>query len=270
MSLSRRKFIGGAAGAACVLGGFGIGRWSAPGPAAEGEAGGGDGSTTDNARRRDAQPGAMFGVRTKEKVVAMSFDDGPDARYTQHVLDLLASHRSHATFFEIGANALGLPKLTLATLAAGHSIGNHTHDHPDLEQFNPSQVDVEIERGADAIAKAGAPRPEFFRPPKGLTDEVVGVLADAEKYRTVFWGSCVEAFVLHQDVAAGVEAMLNRIQPGDIVLAHDGGHVIGFPDRPTLSRERTMKALPMLFDGLAQRGFKVVDVPRLLQVGPIR
>lgn len=136
---------------------------------------------------------AMFGVRTKEKVVAMSFDDGPDARYTQHVLDLLASHRSHATFFEIGANALGLPKLTLATLAAGHSIGNHTHDHPDLEQFNPSQVDVEIERGADAIAKAGAPRPEFFRPPKGLTDEVVGVLADAEKYRTVFWGSCVEA-----------------------------------------------------------------------------
>ena len=104
----------------------------------------------------------------------------------------------------------------------------------------------------------------LFRPPKGYTDDVVGVLADANRYRTVFWDVCVEHFVDHQSVADGVDQMLKRIRPGSVILAHDGGRIVGSGRRP-LSRHRTMEALPLLLRGLASRGLEMVDVPTLLR-----
>lgn len=223
--------------------------------------------TTNNASRNRAQPDGVFRVRTREKVVAMTFDDGPDARYTQHVLDLLTSVDASATFFQIGVNAQAEPALTNAVLHAGHTIGNHTFDHANLELLHSAGIESEIDRGEEALVSVGVPRPNLFRPPKGYTDEAVGILADAARYKTVFWGLCVEAFVNHQDIGLGVNTMLDRVRPGEIILAHDGGHVVGVPDRPVLSRERTMESLPLLFSGLAKRGYRVVDVPTLLTFG---
>ena len=271
--MSRRAAFGGLISAACVGAGFALGRGTAPERVrtelVEG-VGSGDKITSTNALRREDQPDAIFSVSSKEKVVGMTFDDGPDIRYTQHVLDLLKQYKAHATFFEIGVNALALPEVTLAVKAAGHSIGNHTYDHADLELLEPEAIDSEIDRGEDALIRVGVPRPTLFRPPKGLTDEVVGIFAEAARYRTVFWTMCVEAFCDHQDVATGVRQMLAKVRPGDIILAHDGGHVIGVPGRPHLSRQRTMEALPMLFAGLAERGYRIIDIPRLVQVGPTR
>ena len=76
--------------------------------------------------------GALFGVRTTRKLVALSFDDGPDPRWTPHVLDLLAARGGHATFFQIGDNALAHRDLVARVLASGGEIGNHTLDHPHL------------------------------------------------------------------------------------------------------------------------------------------
>ena len=224
--------------------------------------------TNSNWQRRRFQPDAVFGVPTSEKVVALTFDDGPDERYTTSVLDQLASHNAHATFFQIGVNALAYPALSTAVHDAGHTIGNHTFDHADLERLRPSHVEDEIDRGEAALVKVGLPRPTLFRPPKGFTDEVVDVVADGERYRTVFWGLCVERFVDHTDVRDGVIQLLGHVRPGDIILAHDGGKVVGVPGRPVLSRERTMEALPLLLAGLTRLGFKVVDIPTLLRARP--
>ena len=90
------------------------------------------------------------------------------------------------------------------------------------------------------------------------------MLADAERYRTVFWDVCVERFVNHQPVTAGVAGLLARIRPGSIILAHDSGMITG-SGRSPLSRARTMQALPMLLEGLAAAGLTVVDVPTLLR-----
>ena len=179
------------------------------------------------------------------------------------MLDLLAKDGANATFFLVGVNATAEPDLVARVQGAGHSVGNHTFDHRELELLTVEQVQVEIEKGQAALIANGVQRPRLFRPPKGYTDDVVGVLADADRYRTEFWDGCVERFVDHQPIAEGVAQMLARVRPGSILLAHDGGAIVG-SGRTPLSRSRTMDALPLLLDGLARQGFEIVDVPTLL------
>ncbi len=205
-------------------------------------------------------------VDTSTKVVALTFDDGPDPDYTPSVLETLARFEAKATFFTVGVNAAAYPGLLARELAAGHRIGNHTLDHADLELVTPEEVAAEIDKGEQAIVGAGAPRPDLFRPPMGFTDEVVGVFADAYRYRTIFWGVCVERFVDHAGVRPGIDRLLARVRPGTIVLAHDGGHIEA-PDRPVVNRDRTMEALPLLLDGIRRKGLQAVDVATLLAVG---
>jgi len=201
--------------------------------------------------------GAVVRVETKQRLVALTFDDGPDPRWTPKVLELLRQYHAHATFFEVGVNVTAHADLVHAVLADGNEVGDHTWDHPDLELMAAPQVDQEITAGADAISRVGAPAPKYFRPPKGLTDEAVGVLANANQYRTIFWDLCLERFVDHTpDMPDAVLDMLTRVKPGSIILAHDGG----IPDRT-----KTLKTLPMLLQGLKARGYKMVDVTQLLK-----
>ena len=199
----------------------------------------------------------MFRVLTKQRMVALTFDDGPDPRWTPHVLDLLRQYHAHATFFEVGKNVAAHPDLVHAVLNDSNEVADHTWDHPDLEIMPTVMVSQEITQGAAAITQVGAPAPKYFRPPKGLTDEAVGVLANANQYRTIFWDLCLERFVDHTpDMRDAVDDMLTRVRPGSIILAHDGG----IPDRT-----KTMKTLPMLLEGLKARGYKMVDVTQLLK-----
>jgi peptidoglycan/xylan/chitin deacetylase (PgdA/CDA1 family) len=235
-----------------LLGGILVGRLTATSPSSE--------------RAGIKAANGIFRVQTDRPIVALTFDDGPDPRFTPTVLDLLRRHQARATFFLIGRNALANPDLVARELDEGHEIGNHTFDHPDLDLLASDQVDAEIERGADAIREAGAPRPTLFRPPRGVTDEVVGVLADAERYRTIFWELTVEHYVDHMPVGEAVERLLERVAPGTIILAHDGG----LPNRIDphgQDRSRTIEALPALLEGLDRMGYRIVDVSELLRVG---
>jgi peptidoglycan/xylan/chitin deacetylase (PgdA/CDA1 family) len=201
--------------------------------------------------------GAVVRVQTNQRLVALTFDDGPDPRWTPTVLALLRQYHAHATFFEVGKNVVAHPDLVHAVLNDGNEVADHTWDHPDLEIMPTVMVNQEITQGADAITQVGAPAPKYFRPPKGLTDEAVGVLANANQYRTIFWDLCLERFVDHTpDMRDALDDMLTRVGPGSIILAHDGG----IPDRT-----KTMKTLPMLLEGLKARGFKMVDVTQLLK-----
>jgi len=201
--------------------------------------------------------GAVVRVDTDQRLVALTFDDGPDPRWTPKVLQLLSQYHAHATFFEVGKNIVAHPDLVHAVLNDGNEVGDHTWDHPDLEIMPAVMVSQEITQGADAITQVGAPAPKYFRPPKGLTDEAVGVLANASQYRTIFWDLCLERFVDHTpDMSDAVLDMLTRVKPGSIILAHDGG----IPDRT-----KTLESLPILLKGLQERGYKMVDVSQLLK-----
>jgi peptidoglycan/xylan/chitin deacetylase (PgdA/CDA1 family) len=256
--VSRRRLLTGAGACAAVATGFGFGRATkaSPPPVVR--------PTTTPAERQAVEPDAILRVAIGERVVALSFDDGPDPRHTPTVLDLLERHHVAATFFVVGVNVAAHADLVQHTLGLGHHLANHTHDHPDLELLTPAEVQAEIDGGERAIVAAGAPRPQLFRPPKGLTDEAVGVIADADRYRTVFWDLCVEHFVDHFGVAAGVDRLMTRVRPGSIILAHDGGHIEA-PGHPHIDRGPTMAALPVLLDRLQGDGYEVVDVSTLLR-----
>ena len=204
--------------------------------------------------RLTGKEGALFAVKTNAKVVALTFDDGPDPRWTPQVLSMLRDHDAHATFFLVGEHAQAHPDLVAQLLAGGNEIGNHTYDHPHLPSLSDADIRDQIAHGEQAIIASGAPAPTLFRPPIGLTDERVADATRIAGLRTVFWRGCVEHYVNHQAIAAGVQQMLDHVRPGDILLAHDGG----IPDR-----SRTMKALPALLDGLTARGYRIVTVSAL-------
>ncbi len=200
---------------------------------------------------------ALFRVQTHDRVVALTLDDGPDPRWTPTVLSLLERYRARATFFLIGRHALAYPAWVAAELAAGDEIGDHSYSHPDLRRLPASTVAHELDQGAQAIVRAGAPWPKLFRPPMGFTDATVERVADAQSFRTILWSVAVERYVDHLPLARAVAEILSRIRPGSIILAHDGG----VPDR-----RRTLAALPLLLRGLQSRSYRVVDVSQLLQL----
>lgn len=202
-------------------------------------------------------PGPLRSVQLDERAVALTFDDGPDPRYTPVVLRLLARYGAHATFFLIGSRALAQRALLRAELAAGYEIGDHTLDHSTLTRLSPAAAGREIAAGASAIAAAGAPRPTLFRPPLGELDAAVVRDAAADRLRVVLWSVAVERETDHDPTATAVSDLLRKIRPGTIVLAHDGGPP---------SRAATLAALPSLLRELRARGYRIVTVSELLRL----
>ncbi|MGN6303000.1 MAG: polysaccharide deacetylase family protein [Angustibacter sp.] len=263
--LARRTLLGGAA--ACLLGGAGV----VSGTRAEAREDYVPGMRTATHRARHAaQPDGVFAVSTSRRMVALTFDDGPDPAYTPHVLDLLDHYDARATFFTVGVNALVWRDLAQEVVRRGHTVANHTHSHADLYLMGRPAVTAELGQGTADLLSVGLPRPGLFRPPKGWTSPTVARVADRLGLRTAFWTQCVEA--LHpattapRDVAA---LMVRRAAPGQILLAHDGGRVM-CPDGQTIDRSATMEVLPFLLSGLRSAGWAVVDLPTLLARGPAR
>lgn len=267
--ISRRGFVLGAAVcAACAWAGL-TDLTAGPADAATRSAGHGGPrllprarTRTTSARRHD-QPNAVFQVTTKHKMVALSFDDGPDPAFTPVILDTLARFDAKATFFVVGTNALAHPDLIARTRAEGHSFGNHTYDHTALDTLSGAEVTAELEKGRQALLSAGTRPTGLFRPPYGYTDRSVGLAANRARYTTVFWDACIEHYVNHTRVSSGVNHLVRGVNAGAVIVGHDGGTIAG-TQLPRIDRSRTIEALPGLLEGLHRRGFKVVDVATLL------
>lgn len=203
------------------------------------------------------RPDFIRSVRTTRHAVALSFDDGPGPEDTPRVLDMLRNAGAKATFFVEGDAALVRPDLVRRAVAEGHEVANHTFSHPDLPPLNFEQVVDEVERASAAIRAAGVIEVPLFRPPRGLFDREAADAVRSTDHLTVGWDVCLERYLaLHDDNDTAVAETLERVKPGSIILAHDGG----IPDR-----ERTVQSLPALLRGLQGKGFEVVTVTELLR-----
>lgn len=202
------------------------------------------------------RPDTILSVHTTRRVVALSFDDGPDPRWTPRILDILAAYDARATFFDEGDHAEQWPELVRRTAAEGHEVGNHTHSHPEVPGLDGEAVAEEVRRATKAFRAAGIRPVPLFRAPKGLYDAEAARAVRATGHHTIGWDVCLERFLAqHADDREAIDGLLDRVHPGAILLAHDGG----IPDR-----SRTVAVLPALLDALRYEGYDVVTVTELL------
>ncbi|MDQ6749192.1 MAG: polysaccharide deacetylase family protein [Actinomycetota bacterium] len=212
------------------------------------------------------EPHANLRVTTSARLVGLSFDDGPTVADTPYVLGLLADAHARATFFDVGRFAALHPALVRRELRAGHEVANHTYDHIALTHAEAHSalrvpertITREIALDRSALCRAGAPDPKLFRPPygRGVFNREIEALAVAQGERIIGWDLALEHYIDNaRPLPSSVAALLARVRPGSIILAHDGPG----------SRQRTITALPLLLGGLKRLGYRAVSITTLLR-----
>ena len=195
--------------------------------------------------------------------VALTFDDGPDPKWTPQVLDILKAKNAKAAFFLVGREAEQYPKLVERIVAEGHEIGNHTYTHPNLSEISAQQIRLELNATQRLIESITRRSTTLFRPPynadsrpsdileirplKQVQDEL-GYLIVLENIDPEDWGK------------PGASVILQRIKElrhlGSIILLHDGGG----------NRSQTVEALPQIIDWLRTRGDRIVSLGELMNI----
>ena len=190
----------------------------------------------------------------QEKVIALTFDDGPWPHTTEQVLDILKQYDIKATFFWIGKNVKNFPEIAKLVVDAGHVVGNHTWHHW-YRHMNPIAAAQEVDSTAEIIYQTTGVRTSLFRPPGGILNNGPAAYAKKEKYAVMMW-SADSIDYRHISASRLINNVLKQAKSGGIVLMHDGGG----------NRSQTVKALPKIIDGLTKRGYKFVSVPELLDL----
>jgi peptidoglycan/xylan/chitin deacetylase (PgdA/CDA1 family) len=194
-------------------------------------------------------------VDTSEKVVALTFDDGPTPEYTDGVLAILKEKGVKATFFLIGQEAEANAAETRAIAADGHELGNHTYTHPDMSLASEGDAEMQVTKTDAAIRAAGYSGDIHFRPPFGKKLFGLPLYLAKNDRITVTWDVEPES---DESIAADPRRIISHVvaqtKPGSIVILH-----VMYPARKT-----SRQALPGVIDGLKERGFRFVTVSELL------
>ncbi len=198
---------------------------------------------------------------TKRRVIALTFDDGPDEPSTSSVLSILEREGVKATFFMVGENVREHPDVAKRIVREGHAIGNHSDSHHfGFALENARQQSLDIRRAEETIHAATGIYPRLFRPPQGIRSPWLMGLLKQDSLVTVTW-----------DVAPGDWNRLTSKQvadravagahPGAIILLHDGLH-----EAQGRYRASTIEALPGIIHRLQEKGYTFVTLPDLLHV----
>ncbi|MBI4199981.1 MAG: polysaccharide deacetylase family protein [Chloroflexi bacterium] len=202
-----------------------------------------------------------FATKTHEKVVALTFDDGPNEPYTSQVLDILQQYDIKATFFVVGKNVAYYPETAKRIVAEGHVLGNHSWDHSALQPIVDVR-EVDLAKSQATIEKIAGVRPHLFRPPFG--HKTPWQMEQLEKHGMVVVTWNVSANDPKQPPSSVIaERIIKHTKPGAIILLHDGNETIHGADR-----SNTIAVLPQIIDTLNKEGYTFVTVPELLKVDP--
>ncbi|MEX2154142.1 MAG: polysaccharide deacetylase family protein [Gemmatimonadaceae bacterium] len=189
---------------------------------------------------------------TREKRVALTFDDGPNPVTTPRVLDTLRSQNVRATFFLLGRHVERWPDIARRVADEGHSVGNHGYHHRKLHLRGPGFVRLDLMLGADSIARATGAQLKYFRAPHGFRSPWVSGIAAELGQRTVGW-----TLGVWDSDRPGADVIARRAvegcRPGTILLLHDGDAY-----DPMGDRTQTADALPRIIEELRRRGYEFV------------
>lgn len=199
------------------------------------------------------------GLAHGTRQLALTFDDGPNDPHTQRLLDILARHNVHATFFLIGRYVRQRPDIVRAIANAGHAIGNHTFTHPLLIFKSAAEIRRQLSDCRAAIHDAVGEHSNLFRPPFGGRRPAVLRIARELGLEPVMWN--VTGYDWNAPPAPVIEAsVVRRIRGGDVILLHDGGH-----KQLGADRSQTVLATDRLIARYKSQGYDFVTIPEMIQ-----
>jgi cellulose synthase/poly-beta-1,6-N-acetylglucosamine synthase-like glycosyltransferase/peptidoglycan/xylan/chitin deacetylase (PgdA/CDA1 family) len=211
----------------------------------------------------------QYGYHPNE--VALSFDDGPDPKWTPKILDVLRNKGVKATFMLIGAEAAQNVGVMKRIVREGHEIGNHTWTHPDISSISNRQLDLELKLTERLFASKLGIQPLYFRPPYDIdeepdTDDQAAPVERIQQAGYTIIGSKMDTYDWNENPrrtpAEMTQTILDQIQTmkakpqfrGSVILLHDGGG----------DRSATVAGLPALIDALRAHGYTIVPVSSLM------
>ncbi len=211
----------------------------------------------------------LYGYHPKK--LALTFDDGPDPKWTPRVLDILKRENVKAAFFVIGEQAENNVGLLRRYISEGHEIGNHTFTHPDISEISSRQLELELNLTERLFASKLGLQPLYFRPPYSIDQEPdtndqatpidlveqMGYTIIGDQIDTDDWNEHPRKSP--QEITNGVLQQLEVMKDrpwfrGSVILMHDGGG----------DRSATVAALPLLIETLRSKGYEIVPVSELL------
>jgi peptidoglycan-N-acetylglucosamine deacetylase len=193
-------------------------------------------------------------IKTSEKIIALTFDDGPNPPFTNQIIKILDQYQVKATFFMTGKNVQKHPEVVRKVLASGHDVGNHSFSHPVLIFKSTIFIQHEIEWTDILLKNVGAKGEVPFRSPHGmqlfrLSNELKSTNRKNILFNVLAWDWKLQSPKLITFLAALL------VRPGSIIALHDGGG----------DRSATVKALPLIISKLEQKGYKFKTLSDILE-----
>jgi peptidoglycan-N-acetylglucosamine deacetylase len=200
------------------------------------------------------------GLARGAKQLALTYDDGPNDPHTMLLLEVLARHGVHATFFLIGRYVRERPEIARELVRAGHAVGNHTFTHPSLTFKSKAAIHRELSECRSAVRDAIGEHSNLFRPPFGARRPAVLRIARELGLEPVMWN--VTGYDWDAPPAATIERkVVSQIRGGDVILLHDGGH-----RRMGADRSPTVQATGALITRYKSEGYEFVTIPAMMKM----
>lgn len=194
---------------------------------------------------------------TDEKVVALTFDDGPDETFTPQILDILKKYNIKATFFVVGEKVGYNKKLIKREIDEGHEIGNHTYTHINVSKNGYNKIKKEIVDTQGAIKSVTGIYPKLFRPPYRAISKDMCEIIRQNDMNIVLWSYVDARDWSNPGVSSIVKTIEDGVQNGCIILLHDYNKV-------RTSKSQTIEALEIMIPDLLKKGYKFVTVSELI------
>jgi peptidoglycan/xylan/chitin deacetylase (PgdA/CDA1 family) len=195
-------------------------------------------------------------VQSNQPSVALTFDDGPDPRFTPKILAELRSQGVPATFFVLGPSAEKHPGLIWAEAVAGDEVACHGWKHRSMIDASADAVVASFDRCAAQVRKILGKKPHLVRPPYGVLSPQGAEALETAGFQVIYWDIGLTKWRATDPAKAGA-LLAARAHPGDIILLHDG----------RLDRTDVIEALPNLINGLRRRGLRFTTVTQLISQG---
>ncbi|WP_291349166.1 polysaccharide deacetylase family protein [Desulfosporosinus sp.] len=193
-------------------------------------------------------PGTYYMVNTQQKVVALTFDDGPDPVDTPAILDILKAKEVRATFFVLGKAAQSNQYLLKRLAKEGHEIGNHGFSH----DYQQRRLVEEMNQTNEVVFAATGNHTYFYRPPGGFVSKSQLEKTKSNGHVVALWSVDSKDW-RNPGVKQIVNNVMKNVFPGSIILMHDGGY----------QRTQTVKSLGSIIDALKERGYRLATLSEL-------